>query len=254
MARSGLPDRRVGTLSPGRTVRALSQRGPRSCLRAARVAAMSRGRVRGTGRRGSPPPPPSASSPCSRSSWSSPSGSPIHPRTARRARRRSPRSSLPAWSFHAAYITLISVIFIFPHFFSAHLKPENWPFDKVVFAGSPPVDHYKQERPLGAWGHEGAAGCSCHSGGAPTDATCSACHTDFRSYPDDTCWSCQAGTFHKARKRVPKSTCVRCHRSVSRHGNGGTGQRAATVVSDTQGASIPEATAGCGRRRTERET
>jgi len=42
----------------------------------------------------------------------------------------------------------MGVIFIFVHFFSAHLKPESWPLDKVIFTGSLPVDHYKEERPL----------------------------------------------------------------------------------------------------------
>ena len=42
----------------------------------------------------------------------------------------------------------MGVIFIFVHFFSAHLKPENFPLDKVIFTGSMPVEHYKAERPL----------------------------------------------------------------------------------------------------------
>ena len=42
----------------------------------------------------------------------------------------------------------MGVIFIFVHFFSAHLKPENFPLDKVIFTGSVPVEHYKEERPL----------------------------------------------------------------------------------------------------------
>jgi cytochrome b subunit of formate dehydrogenase len=40
------------------------------------------------------------------------------------------------------------VIFIFVHFFSAHLKPESFPLDKVMFTGSIPLEHYKEERPL----------------------------------------------------------------------------------------------------------
>jgi cytochrome b subunit of formate dehydrogenase len=40
------------------------------------------------------------------------------------------------------------VIFIFVHFFSAHLKPGSWPVDKVIFTGSLPVEHYREERPL----------------------------------------------------------------------------------------------------------
>ncbi len=42
----------------------------------------------------------------------------------------------------------MGVIFIFVHFFSAHLKPESFPIDKVIFTGSMPVDHYREERPL----------------------------------------------------------------------------------------------------------
>ena len=42
----------------------------------------------------------------------------------------------------------MGVIFIFVHFFSAHVKPESFPLDKVIFTGSLPVEHYKAERPL----------------------------------------------------------------------------------------------------------
>jgi len=42
----------------------------------------------------------------------------------------------------------MGVIFIFVHFFSAHIRPESFPLDKVIFTGSQPVDHYKAERPL----------------------------------------------------------------------------------------------------------
>lgn len=42
----------------------------------------------------------------------------------------------------------MGVIFIFVHFFSAHLKPESFPIDKVIFTGALPVDHYREERPL----------------------------------------------------------------------------------------------------------
>ena len=40
------------------------------------------------------------------------------------------------------------VIFIFVHFFSAHLRPEAFPVDRVMFTGSLPADHYREERPL----------------------------------------------------------------------------------------------------------
>lgn len=42
----------------------------------------------------------------------------------------------------------MGVIFIFVHFFSAHFRPESFPIDKVMFTGSLPVHHYKDERPL----------------------------------------------------------------------------------------------------------
>jgi cytochrome b subunit of formate dehydrogenase len=42
----------------------------------------------------------------------------------------------------------MGVIFIFVHFFSAHLRPESFPIDKVMFTGSLPVHHYRDERPL----------------------------------------------------------------------------------------------------------
>jgi predicted CXXCH cytochrome family protein len=40
------------------------------------------------------------------------------------------------------------VIFIFVHDFSAHLRPESFPIDKVMFTGSMPVHHYQDDRPL----------------------------------------------------------------------------------------------------------
>ena len=42
----------------------------------------------------------------------------------------------------------MGVIFIFVHFFSAHLRPESFPIDKVIFTGSLPVEHYREDRPL----------------------------------------------------------------------------------------------------------
>jgi len=42
----------------------------------------------------------------------------------------------------------MGVIFIFVHFFSAHLRPESFPIDKVIFTGSLPIEHYREERPL----------------------------------------------------------------------------------------------------------
>jgi cytochrome b subunit of formate dehydrogenase len=42
----------------------------------------------------------------------------------------------------------MGVIFIFVHLFSAHMRPESFPIDKVIFTGSIPVEHYREERPL----------------------------------------------------------------------------------------------------------
>jgi predicted CXXCH cytochrome family protein len=42
----------------------------------------------------------------------------------------------------------MGVIFIFVHFFSAHLRPESFPIDKVIFTGTLPVEHYRDDRPL----------------------------------------------------------------------------------------------------------
>jgi cytochrome b subunit of formate dehydrogenase len=42
----------------------------------------------------------------------------------------------------------MGVIFIFVHFFSAHLRPESFPIDKVIFTGTLPVEHYREDRPL----------------------------------------------------------------------------------------------------------
>lgn len=42
----------------------------------------------------------------------------------------------------------MGVIFIFVHLFSAHGRPESFPIDKVIFTGSIPVEHYREERPL----------------------------------------------------------------------------------------------------------
>jgi len=42
----------------------------------------------------------------------------------------------------------MGVIFIFVHFFSAHLRPESFPIDKVMFTGTLPVHHYMDDRPL----------------------------------------------------------------------------------------------------------
>jgi hypothetical protein len=62
---------------------------------------------------------------------------------------------LPGYWLNVAFVIhsneallAMGVIFIFVHFFSAHLKPESFPLDKVIFTGSLPVEHYRAERPL----------------------------------------------------------------------------------------------------------
>jgi cytochrome b subunit of formate dehydrogenase len=42
----------------------------------------------------------------------------------------------------------MGVIFIFVHLFSAHGRPGAFPLDKVIFTGSIPAEHYREERPL----------------------------------------------------------------------------------------------------------
>jgi len=61
----------------------------------------------------------------------------------------------PGWVLNVALVIhsqeallAMGVIFIFVHFFSAHLKPGSFPMDKVIFTGSVPVEHYRAERPL----------------------------------------------------------------------------------------------------------
>lgn len=39
-------------------------------------------------------------------------------------------------------------VFVFWHFFHAHLRPEVFPMDKTMFEGGLPVDEYAHERPL----------------------------------------------------------------------------------------------------------
>ena len=62
------------------------------------------------------------------------------------------------------------------------------------------------------WQHDGAAGCSCHSQGKPTDATCTACHKHYASYPGETCWSCHAPGEDTSRLSRPSAACSQeCH-------------------------------------------
>jgi hypothetical protein len=63
------------------------------------------------------------------------------------------------------------------------------------------------------WQHDGATGCSpCHGQGAPTDATCTACHAGFQSYPGDTCWTCHEPGMDTETLSTPSSACYQeCH-------------------------------------------
>jgi hypothetical protein len=71
---------------------------------------------------------------------------------------------------------------------------------------APPAAAYSQ------WAHNGATGCACHSNGTPTDATCAACHTGFRSYPGETCWSCHYPGQDASTLSSPSAACGQeCH-------------------------------------------
>jgi len=62
------------------------------------------------------------------------------------------------------------------------------------------------------WAHDGATGCVCHDQGTPTDATCTACHTGFQSYPGMNCWSCHAPGQDTSALSSPSSACSQeCH-------------------------------------------
>ncbi|MBM3327547.1 MAG: hypothetical protein FJY65_11345 [Calditrichaeota bacterium] len=62
---------------------------------------------------------------------------------------------LPGWAINAAHIihseeALLATGFIFTiHFFNEHLRPENFPFDEVIFTGSMSSTYLKKER--GRW-------------------------------------------------------------------------------------------------------
>jgi hypothetical protein len=64
-----------------------------------------------------------------------------------------------------------------------------------------------------AWQHDGATGCvSCHANGAPTNATCTACHAGFVSVPGNTCWSCHVPGQATSSLSSPSSACSQpCH-------------------------------------------
>jgi len=59
---------------------------------------------------------------------------------------------LPGWAINAAHIihseeALLATGFIFTiHFFNEHLRPENFPFDEVIFTGSMSEHYLKNER------------------------------------------------------------------------------------------------------------
>lgn len=77
----------------------------------------------------------------------------------------------------------------------------------AVLAIAPaPADAYSQ------WAHDGATGCVCHANGSPTDATCTACHGAFKSFPGETCWSCHAPGQDTSTLSTPSSACSQeCH-------------------------------------------
>ncbi len=61
---------------------------------------------------------------------------------------------LPGWMFNIAtlihgYEALLAVSFIFTvHFFNAHLRPEKFPVDDVIFTGRMAEEEFKHERPM----------------------------------------------------------------------------------------------------------
>jgi cytochrome b subunit of formate dehydrogenase len=61
---------------------------------------------------------------------------------------------LPGWLINVAFVVhsdeaLLAVGFIFVfHFFHAHLRPESFPLDPVIFTGVMPLERFKEERPL----------------------------------------------------------------------------------------------------------
>ncbi|MEZ6319361.1 MAG: hypothetical protein R3B49_11525 [Phycisphaerales bacterium] len=60
---------------------------------------------------------------------------------------------VPGWAFNVAmivhgYEALLAICFIFSiHFFNAHLRPETFPVDDVIFTGSVPEEELKEQRP-----------------------------------------------------------------------------------------------------------
>jgi hypothetical protein len=69
---------------------------------------------------------------------------------------------------------------------------------------------------FGTWAHDGASdgpsGCVCHDNGTPTDATCTSCHTGYKSVPGQTCWSCHYPGQDTSTLSTPSSACSQeCH-------------------------------------------
>jgi hypothetical protein len=63
-------------------------------------------------------------------------------------------SFLPGWILNAAQVVhtyeaflAAGYVFLF-HFFVAHLRPESFPMDQVIFTGRMPLERFKHERPL----------------------------------------------------------------------------------------------------------
>jgi hypothetical protein len=70
----------------------------------------------------------------------------------------------------------------------------------------PPASAFSQ------WQHDGATGCLCHNKGTPTDASCTLCHVDFKSFPGQTCWSCHYPGQDTSTLSSPSSACSQeCH-------------------------------------------
>ena len=60
----------------------------------------------------------------------------------------------PGWVLNAAQVVhtyeaflATGYVFLF-HFFIAHLRPESFPMDHVIFTGRMPLERFKEERPL----------------------------------------------------------------------------------------------------------
>jgi hypothetical protein len=61
---------------------------------------------------------------------------------------------LPGWVLNASQVVhtyeaflAAGYVFLF-HFFIAHLRPESFPMDHVMFTGRMPLERFKHERPL----------------------------------------------------------------------------------------------------------